>query len=178
LAPTTDQLGLAGLVGDVDGKRSSRRQGMIIGFSVAGSILVVLVALYLLKPSKTKKSVSYDVEEEQIDPDVNEHWTLESLKSNNDDKSRLSIKQSMSIAKASSFIPADRKNLGANHTLKDVQCCGNFPCENCRMENNLTFVRVSKWKMFTTGRGNKSEDNNFCGKIVFSDSESTVSSQL
>lgn len=180
LSPTSDKVGAVGLNEDIQvDNRSSRRQRIIIGCGVAGALCAIGFALYFLKSSHTRNAaVTYDLNEDSYSED-NEQLTLGSLASNDDKVASIQGDQPLPIAKTCSYIPADQKNLGAHHALHDVQCCGNFPCENCRMENNLTFVRVSKWDTFRRSRswfnggGKRNRDS---GNVILPDLNSVTSS--
>mmetsp|Transcript_198 Transcript_198/g.300 ORF Transcript_198/g.300 Transcript_198/m.300 type:complete len:365 (-) Transcript_198:4715-5809(-) len=180
LTPTKEVIGVAGLNEDVQaGNRSTRRQGVIIGCGVAGALCVIGIALYLLHSSNRKNSaVAYDLNEDSYS-EGNESVALESTGSNEDKVASIKGDQPLPIAKTCSFIPANQKNLGVRHSQADVQCCGNFPCENCRMENNLTFVRVSKWNVFQRSRSwmqSQGKRNYDGGNMILSDLNSITSS--
>jgi hypothetical protein len=180
LSPTIEKIGgISELNEDVQvDNRSSRRQRVIIGCGVAGALCVIGIALFFLKSSpKRNGAISYDLNEDSYS-DGNESWA-ESVASNEDNVVSIQADQSLQLAKTCSFIPADQRNLGAHHTLKDVQCCGNFPCENCRMENNLTFVRVSKWDTFRRSRSwfqGRGKRNVSDGNMILPDLNSVISS--
>lgn len=186
IAPTTADLNIGGINEIIQtDNRSVRRRRILIGCGVGGALLIVGIAFYLTQSSRTKRSVTYDVKEENIFDD-DDQLALQSLGSRSADTkvSALHAVQPPSITKTSSYIPANQKNLGAHHSVKDVQCCGNFPCENCRMENNLTFIRVSSWKKFRSMRlfsvGEKGVPSAYCEPTLsgLGTSSSVCSSKL
>jgi len=167
-APNTRETDISEL-NDISKERSVNHLFVKIGCGITGSImLLIILALLVLRIKQQKKPVSYQVSE-QIFYDGDEEWVGISgaLSSNSLYPSTVT-----SLPKNSSFVPADEKNLAAKHSVKDVQCCDNFPCENCRMETNIKFVRanVNKRKARKAGydisRNNNSTYNDILCEVI------------
>lgn len=168
-APNTQEAAISEL-NDLSKERSVTSLAVKIGCGITGGImLLIILALLVLRIKQQKKPVSYQLSE-QIIYDGDEEWVGISVAS--DSSNSLYPSVVTSLPKNSSFVPADEKNLAAKHSLKDVQCCDNFPCENCRMETNIKFVKanVNKRKARKAGydisRNNNSTYNDVLCEVI------------
>jgi hypothetical protein len=168
-APNTQEAGISEL-NDSSNERSENSLVVKIGCGITGGImLLIILALLVLRIKQQKKPVSSLVSE-QIIYDGDEEWVGISVAS--DSSNSLYPSAVTSLPKNSSFVPADEKNLAGKHSAKDVQCCDNFPCENCRMETNIKFVRanVNKRKARKAGydisRNNNSSHNDVLCEVI------------
>jgi len=125
------------------GTDTEKKQGFpyVIVFVTIGGVIIAAALLYAARKKDDRFIGSSVNADEEVDHGaVEEQWIGNSFASV-DDHSCAYI-EPVQFEKTSSFIPADHCNLGQHHSAKDVQCCTNFPCDNCQRKNNVTFVPV------------------------------------